>query len=70
MLPYSVERSFSFKTFHWLAKAGQCASLLSMSLKNNVRLVLLNLLLHPLGSTTHLPTITAAQKSINNVAMM
>ena len=56
MLPYSEEKSFSFKTFEWLSRAGQCASVLrSMTPKNGFRCMLLNSLL--------------AQKLINNVAL-
>ena len=36
MLPYSRVTSFSFKASDWLARAGQCALVLSMYLKNNV----------------------------------
>ena len=71
MLPYSGERSFSFKASDWLARAGQCASVLrTMSLKNGLRYVLLNPLLPPLGSTTHVPTITVAHKLMDNVALI
>ena len=71
MLPYSGEKNFSFKASDWLARAGECASVLrSKSLKNSFRYVLLNPLLQILRSTTHLPTITVAQKLINNVALM
>ena len=57
MLPYGGERSFSFKAFNWLARAGQCASVLrNMFLKNGSRHVLLNPLLEPLRITTHVPT--------------
>ena len=71
MLFYGGERSFSFKASDWLARAGQCASVLrSMSLKNGFRHVLFNFLLEPLRSTTHVPTITVARKLINNVALM
>ena len=46
MLSYRGERSFSFKAFNWLARAGQCASILrSKSLKNGFRHVLLDSLL-------------------------
>ena len=62
MLPYSGKRSFRFKGSDWLARAGQCASVLrNMSLKNGFRYVLLNPLLQPLRSTTHVPTITVAR---------
>ena len=65
------QRSFSFKASDCLAKAIQCASVLrSMCLKNGFRYFLLNLLLQPLGSTTHVPTIAVAQKLINNVDLM
>ena len=43
MLSYSIKESFSFKAFNWLARAGQCASVLrNMSLKNGFWHVLLN----------------------------
>ena len=62
MLSYSGERSFSFKASDWPARAGQCASVLrSMSLKNGFRHVLLNPLLYPLRSMTHVLIITVAQ---------
>ena len=69
-MSYSRERSFSFKASDWLARAGQCALVLRiMSLKIGFRHVLLNFLLQTLRSTTHVPTITVAQKLINNVAL-
>ena len=71
MLPYSGERSFSFKDSDWLARAGECASVLrSKSLKNGFRHMLLNPLLQPLRSTTHVPIIIGTQKLINTVALM
>ena len=58
MLPYSGERSFRFKAIDWLARTGESASVLrNMSLKNGSRYVLLDPLLQPLRSTTHVPTI-------------
>ena len=41
-----------------------------MSLKNGFRYMLVNPLLQPLGSTTHVSTITVAQKLMNDVALM
>ena len=71
MLPYSEKGSFSLKASDWLARAGECAWVLrSMSLKHGFRYVLLNHLLWFLRSTTHVPTTTTAQKSINNVFLM
>ena len=55
----------------WLARAGECASVLrSKSLKNGFRYVLLNPLLQPLESMTHVPTITVEQKLMNHVALV
>ena len=46
MLSYSRKGSFSFEASDWLAKAGECASVVgSVSLKNGFRHVLLNPLL-------------------------
>ena len=71
MLPHSRKKSFSYKTSDWLARAGQFATVLrNVILKNGFRHVLLDPLLQTLGSTTHVLTITVAQKLVKNLALI
>ena len=69
--PVAEKEISAFKASDWLARAGQCVSVLrSMSLKNGFRYMVVNPLLQPLRSTTHVSTIAVAQKWMSNVALM